>query len=181
MGKKKKKLIKKKNKKTVWAIVAFSVIGLVGLVALVLGIVRVFTRDLAYEKDIAACDDKDYSSYIKVTEIEIPGNEYINKQIDIIWGAIQSVIDDNNVLAFGQLYEKYTELLAIQSQTKTIDKISDYSEAENAKNKCYTLADKQKESSLIWGIVFLSIGVALMIVDTKIYFKFLKPKTHLVP
>ena len=60
--------------------------------------------------------------------------------------------------AFGQLWEKYNQLLVTQSQTKTIDEVKDYSEANKAKDKCYKLAQDQKNADFVKSVWLLAIG-----------------------
>lgn len=141
-----------------------SIVSIVSIVLLAVGGITMANLDIKLSEEQIKCDDKDYSSYVKVSRIENPGNENINNQIDTVKRAMEAASNANDVVAFGQLYEKYNELLAIQSQTKTVDEVKDYSEADKAKDKCYKLAQDQKNADFTKSILLLAIGGGILVV-----------------
>lgn len=170
---------KKKQKKNPVLPVIFSIIGIVCIPIIIYGALSIFNRGVIYDEEIIACDDKDYSSYIKKKEYETPGNENINNQIEIYKQAIQEAANDDDYYSMGKLIEDYNKLLALQSQTKTTDTVYDYSGVSKAKGKCYSLATKHKETALIIGIVCLVLGCVLLATDVvAARFVLFKAKKH---
>ena len=160
----------KKKKSTVNRniLVASICIGAVSLCGLVFGLFSLSNVDLVYQSDIITCDDKDYSSYIKYDTVSTPGNSEINAQIDTLKRAMDNARNVGDSVAFGQLYEKYTDLLKTQSQTSTTNTSYDYSEVEKAKKKCYSLATSQKESNKLRSIVISTVGLVLLVLATAV-------------
>jgi hypothetical protein len=170
---------KKKSNKTTILVCIFVSLAIIGICLGIFGAVRIFNRDLVYDEAIIACDDKDYSSYIKKTEVQTPGNEYINSQIEIYKRAIDRAREAGDSYSVGKLMEEYNQLLQTQAQTKTTETKYDYSEVDKAKQKCYSLADKQKESSFIVGSVLFIVGGVLFIAGSITALVIgLKPKRH---
>ena len=152
----------KKNSKWVYYAVLSLIIAFgVGLV--IFGLTSLLNLNLAYEKAKVACDDRDYSSYIKKKETQIPGNENINQQIEMYKRAMDNARAAGDYSAYGQLNEEYTRLLALQAQTSTTSVSYDYSEVDKAKTKCYSLADEQKNVDRVKAIILLSVGGAVLI------------------
>ena len=160
----------KKKKSTVNRniLVASICIGAVSLCGLIFGLFSFSNVDLMYQSDIIACDDKDYSSYIKYDAVSTPGNSEINAQIDTLKRAMDNARNAGDSVAFGQLYEMYTDLLKTQSQTSTTNTSYDYSEVEKAKKKCYSLATTQKESNRLRSIIISTIGLVLLVLATAV-------------
>ena len=143
-------------------------VGAVSLCVLIFGLFSFSNVDLMYQSDIIACDDKDYSAYIKYDTVSTPGNSEINAQIDTLKRAMDDARNAGDNVAFGQLYEMYTDLLKTQSQTSTTNTSYDYSEAEKAKKKCYSLATSQKESNRLRGIIISTVGLVLLVLATAV-------------
>lgn len=147
---------KKNNKLAYYAVLLLIIAFGVGLV--IFGLTGLLNLNLAYEKAKIACDDRDYSSYIKKKETQTPGNENINQQIEMYKRAMDNARAAGDYSAYGQLNEEYTRLLALQAQTSTTNVSYDYSEVNKAKTKCYSLADEQKNVDRVKAIILLSIG-----------------------
>ena len=155
---------KNNNKKRYIMLSIMLVIGIVGAICSIIGASKLLNRGIAYDEAIIACDDKNYSSYVKTTEVETPGNEYINQQIETYRRAIENAKNDGNATAVGMLMEEYNNLLQTQAQTKTTHTEYDYSEVEKAKSKCYSLARKQRDSSFTSGLIWAIVGGVLLLV-----------------
>lgn len=145
--------------------VGLSIVALVGIGLLVFGIVKVSNADIELDKALIACDDKDYSSYVKTVTNSTPGNSEINDQIKRYKGAMDRAMEAKDYVSYGKLNEEYQRLLAMQSQTSTINTSYDYSEADKAKEKCRTLAAKQKISDENFGKTIMIVGVVLSVVS----------------
>lgn len=159
----------KKTRKNFKAILTWAIIGgciVIGLISIVIGAIKLFNYGILYEEEKSACENKDYSSYVKKIETVKIGNENINNQIKLYKDAMQRAADANDSQAFGQLMEKYNELLAMQAQTKTTEVSYDYSGVDEAKNNCVALANKHKDLNMIKGIVFTSVGGFILLAST---------------
>lgn len=157
---------KKKSSNNTKKIVGYSIISgvfIFGVVFCILGLVKLLNYELYYEEDRSACDEKDYSSLIKKTEVEVFGNDNINNQVELYKNAMKKAADANDVDAFAQLQQKYNELLLIQSQTKSTDTAYNYEEVNKAKSKCYKLASTKKDSNKLKGTIFSAIGLVAII------------------
>lgn len=160
----------KKNKKNnkIINILKYSLTGMfmiAGFIVFVVGLSIYMNLDLSYDKAKIKCDDKDYSSYVKYTETTTPGNEKINRQLEVIEQTLQSSIQANDTGAMEYWWKQYNDMLALQSQTSTTTGHYDYSEADKAKQKCYSLAEKQKDSDRTNGIVLLSVGCGIFVIS----------------
>ena len=161
--------------------VGLSIVALAGVGLLIAGVLKLSGASFELDKALVACDDKDYSSYVKTITNTTPGNEKINEQLRLIEGAMQEASNANDTVAFGQLYELYQETLSLQSQTSTTNTSYDYSEADEAKDRCKQLARKQKDAdekagttmAVVGGIMFVSfMGMVIVCacLDHKKYF-----------
>lgn len=159
--------------------IAMAIILVCSMAAAIYGGVKLLSLDVDHEKAIIDCDDKDYSSYVKHTQRTVPGNDNINSQLETTKRAMQSAQDSNDASSFGRLWDEYNRLLQLQAQTSTTYDDYDYSEADNAKDKCYKLAEKQTESNRTISIVFIVIGSIGVVISTSALIAALvwKPKT----
>lgn len=173
---------KKLSRKKTWGKtlgISLVIVIILGLGVLTYGVWGLLNLDLTYEKDKLSCDGQDYSAYIEYIRTEKPGNDNINSQLKIVSDALDLARDAGDATAVAQLWEKYNELLALQAQTSTSEGHYDYSKVETAKQKCYSVALKQKESNQMKGIFCTSAGLVLIIVSgTILYvtFRNRKPK-----
>ena len=136
--------MKKKSRK-INKYIPFLVVGVISIVAIVWALVIFSGSDLDYENGRLKCDRKDYSSYVKTTKTTTPGNEEINKQLDTVKKAMDLASEADDALAFGQLYEEYNRLLALQASTSTESETTDDSEAITMKKRCYTSVKNEKD------------------------------------
>ena len=156
---------RKKNTKNIIIYTLVVLIMIIGGCLSIVGAIKLANLELNYEKDKVACDDKDYSSYVKYKETSTPGNANINSQLEILKTAMENARQANDGPAFEYLWNQYNQMLALQSQTSTKSGYYDYSEANEAKDKCYSLAEKQKESNKNSGLILVSVGCALVILS----------------
>lgn len=161
MGKKKKKL---NMGIMITKYVGLSIVALVGIGLLIFGISKTSGAELELEKALVACDDKDYSSYVEKTTNSTPGNDEINNQIDRYKRAMDRAMEANDYESYGKLNEEYQRLLALQSQTSTTSTSYDYTEADKAKERCRTLAAKQKIADENTSKILMGVGAALSII-----------------
>lgn len=152
---------KKSSKKAIPYII-MALVCLIGIIFSFMGAIGLLNLNLAHEKEKVKCDEKDYSAYVKKTETQTPGNENINRQIDLYKRAMDNALEAGDYNAYGQLNDEYTKMLTLQAQTSTTNVSYDYSEAEKAKSKCYSLAEEQKNIDRVKSIIFLSVGASAL-------------------
>lgn len=162
-----KKQIKNKSNTTFMVIkyVTLSVLLIAGIGVAIFGLVKLSGADIEYDEAIIRCDDKDYSSYVKTITTSTPGNEEINRQIELYKKALENAAYADDYYAYGQLNAEYQRLLLLQSQTSTTNTSYDYTEADKAKSKCKNLAYKQKEADKKTGLICSIIGGILAVIS----------------
>lgn len=125
----------------------------ISVIVLAFGLWQILDSDNYYSKLRDNCDLKDYSSYVEYVKVESETSKSIKEQLELYKNAMDRAMDANDYNAYGQLNDKYQELLKLQSQDKSSDGYYDYSKAEKAKNACYNSATVDKDSKTKLGII----------------------------